>query len=123
MLTLHCIDETFSLDSISPRSGPNSGSTLLTVFGGPFASTTEAVVQFTDSNNVVYNFPATVVSSGAVVCNTSAIPFNGTVTVSLSLNGQQFVSSAITFLVYCTSTTSFCRSLCVLIHLCLQRAR
>ncbi|GMH75268.1 hypothetical protein TL16_g06703 [Triparma laevis f. inornata] len=75
-----------SIDSISPLTGPETGSTRVTLTGANFNENDPLVCEFGSESHRV---AATVISSTVAICTTpSHMP--GPVTVSVSSNGQQW---------------------------------
>ena len=97
-----CLDSP-TLASVSPSGGPLSGLTVVSIFGSDFVETNETVVEFKTSppsGNRYAN--ATVLSSSYIKVITPSVPSASIYTVNVALNGQQFVSSGLTFQFYCT---------------------
>lgn len=81
--------------SIMPQSGPVTGQTLVTVMGSQFAFTGEIAVYFGD-----HNVSGTFVDSHRIVCSTAPQSLNGSVPVTVALNGQQQTASSTSFVFY-----------------------
>jgi hypothetical protein len=82
------------LASLSPPSGPEAGSTAVTVFGGAFEASPLATCVFAGSNSV----PATFISSSMLACASPAFAGGSrSASVQVALNGQDISTDALVF--------------------------
>eukprot|EP00698_Gefionella_okellyi_P025823 TRINITY_DN9606_c0_g1_i1.p1 TRINITY_DN9606_c0_g1~~TRINITY_DN9606_c0_g1_i1.p1 ORF type:complete len:5899 (-),score=1194.87 TRINITY_DN9606_c0_g1_i1:131-16627(-) len=91
--------------SLSPRSGPVGGGTLVNINGTLFVNTSETFVSFTNGTvgapgATTVTVPATFVSATLYQVYAPAFPFAAFVTVELAHNGQQFTANGIRYQYY-----------------------
>jgi hypothetical protein len=78
-----------------------SGGTRVTLVGGPFVNTTQAVMRLTAAGPVdVSTVPLQIVSSTVMVAVTPPLSTTSLLAISVSFNGVQFTSSALTYFGY-----------------------
>jgi len=112
MVLSHCgcvflsyVSDVPSVTAVVPSSGPITGDTTVTVKGSQFVFTGEITVRF--GSDIV---DGTFVDSEHISCVSTPHAVNGTVPVTVALNGQQFTSSNASFLFY---------SMCFLMFYCI----
>lgn len=93
-----------------------SGETQIYLTGSLFANTNEAVVYFGSSTGGLY-VNATVLNSSVISVVSPAFPVSDDVTMSLALNGQQFLNTTLPFRYY-SALFIFLNETCLFVPYC-----
>ena len=92
-------DAPVSVIAVSPKEGPVTGNTLLTIWGANFTDTTQIQIRFANGSHIA-TAVGTFIDSSRIVCVTPEFDSMMLVSVEVALNGEQFTSNGVEFFYY-----------------------